>query len=115
MPKCQQNSSLKMCFLSALTNNCTVSMRLIAIGRAFYNRGPTTLNERSPKLTSFVRGTDNMIVLLRRTCAACGALSLQHVGKIQQCRAVGASKYVQKYFKFDAMFDRKPVQLLQRA
>ena len=32
---------------------------LIAIGNAFHNRGPTTLNERSPKLTSFVRGTSN--------------------------------------------------------
>ena len=30
-------------------------MRLIEIGRAFHNRGPTTLNERSPKLTRFVR------------------------------------------------------------
>ena len=48
-----------MCVLSALTNNGTVSMRLIAIGNAFHNRGPTTLNERSPKLTSFVRGTSN--------------------------------------------------------
>ena len=60
MSKCQQNSSLKMCVLSALTNNGTFSVRLIAIGRAFHNRGPTTLNERSPKLTSFVRGTANM-------------------------------------------------------
>ena len=42
-------------------------------------------------------------MLLRRTCAACGALSL----------AVDASKYVQKYFKFDATFDRKPVQLFE--
>ena len=48
-----------MCILSALINNGTVSMRLIAIGNAFHNRGPTTLNERSPKLTSFVRGTSN--------------------------------------------------------
>ena len=45
--------------LNALINNGTVSMRLIAIGNAFHNRGPTTLNERSPKLTSFVRGTSN--------------------------------------------------------
>ena len=46
-----------MCVLSALINCGTVSMRLIVIGNAFHNRGPTTLNERSPKLTSFVRGT----------------------------------------------------------
>ena len=52
-------------------------------------------------------------MLLRRTCAACGALSLQHVGKIQRCRAVDASKNVQKNFKLDATFDRKPVQLLE--
>ena len=48
-----------MCVLSALINCGTVSMRLIVIGNAFHNRGPTTLNERSPKLTSFVRGTSN--------------------------------------------------------
>ena len=58
MSKCQQNSSFKMCVLSALTT--TVQSRcLIAIGRAIHNRGPTTLNKRSPKLTSFVRGTAN--------------------------------------------------------
>ena len=43
MSKCQQNPSLKMCVLSALTNNGTVSMRLIAIDRAIHNRGPKTL------------------------------------------------------------------------
>ena len=29
-------------------------------GNAFHNRGPTPLNDRLPKLTSFVRGTSNM-------------------------------------------------------
>ena len=48
-----------MCVFSALANNGTVTMHLIAIGRAFHNREPTTLNERSPKLTSFARGTSN--------------------------------------------------------
>ena len=32
---------------------------------------------------------------------------------IYRCRAVDASKYVQKYFNFDATVDRKPVQLLE--
>ena len=93
--------------LSALINNGTVSMRLIAIGRAFHNRGPTTLNERSPKLTIFVRGTAN------RCCCEERVRPVEHCrfSKIQRCRAADASKNVQKNFKFDAMFDRKPVQL----
>ena len=66
MSKRQHNSSLKMRVLSALTNSGTVTMRLIAIGRAFHNRGPPTMNERSPKLTSFVRGTSN-----RGCCEEC--------------------------------------------
>ena len=91
-------------------NNGTVSMRLIAIGNAFHNRGPTTLNERSPKLASFVRGTSNRCCCEERVRPV---EHCQHVGKIYRCRAVDASKYVQKYLKFDATFHRKPVQLLE--
>ena len=75
-----------MCVLSALTTNGTVSMRLIAIGRAFHNRGPTTLYERSAKLNSM-------------SARYSGALPLMHRKK---CRR-----------KLNATFDRKPVQLLE--
>ena len=81
MSKRQQNSSLKMCVLSALTNNGTVTMRLIAIGRAFHNRGPTTLNERSPKLTRFVRGTSN------RCCCD------ERVQPVEHCRFSMSARY----------------------
>ena len=70
-----------MCVLSALINNGTVSMRLIAIGRAFHNREPTTLNERSPKLTSFVRGTAN------RCCCE------ERVRPVEHCRFSMSARY----------------------
>ena len=38
---------------------CILTGLLMEIGRAFHNRGPTTLNERSPKLTRFVGGSFN--------------------------------------------------------
>ena len=70
-----------MCVLSALINNGTVSMRLIVIGNAFHNRGPTTLNERSPKLTSFVRGTSN------RCCCE------ERVRPVEQCLFSISARY----------------------
>ena len=81
MSKRQQNSSLKMCVSSALTNNGTVAMRLIAIGRAFHNRGPTTWNERSPKLTSFVCVTSN------RCCCD------ERVRPVEHCRFSMSARY----------------------
>ena len=84
-----------MCVLSALTNNGTVSMRLIAIGNAFHNRGPTTLNERSPKLTSFVRGTSN------RCCCE------ERVRPVEHCLFSMSARY-----RGAVPFDRKPMQLL---
>ena len=81
MSKRQQNSSLKMCVLNALTNNGTVTIHLIATGRAFHNREPTTLNERSPKLTSFVRGTSN-----RCRCDEC-------VRPVEHCRFSMSARY----------------------
>ena len=81
MSKRQQNSSLKMCVLNASTNNGTVTMRLIAIGRAFHKRGPTTLNERSPKLTSLVRGTSS------RCCCD------ERVRPVEHCRFIMSARY----------------------
>ena len=110
MSKCQHNSSLKMCVLSALINNGTVSMRLIAIGKAFHNRGPTTLNERSPKLTSFVRGTAN------RCCCEERVRPVEHCRFSMSARYSGAVPLMHRKTCrriLNSMRRLKPVQLLE--
>ena len=49
--------------------------------RSFHNRGPTTLNERSPKLTSFVRGTAD------RCCCK------ERVRPVEHCRFSMSARY----------------------
>lgn len=55
--KCQQYSALNMCVFRVRLNSVRFPLHFMWNGSRFHNRGPITSNARSPKLTSFVRGT----------------------------------------------------------
>ena len=107
--KLQRYSALNMCVLSECFNSDRLNF--MAIGSEFQSRGPITLKDRPPKLTSFVR----VLAYVAGTIQRCRAVeTLEHMYKIQRCRAVETLEHMYKIQRCRAVETLEHMYKIQR-